>query len=310
MKEDKPLEVVVMGAAGIDTSIFLYGADIDFSVEANFSENIDYVGGAGAYSARGFAQLGRRTGYIGYIGDDHNGRFIAEEFARDKIESLFFTDPKGSRHSVNFMYRDGRRKNFYDGKGSMLVQPDLEKCRTLLAQTKLVHLSIENWVRYVLPLARELDLTISCDLQDIVSPDDEYRRDFVEYADILFFSAANFPDPSVLIHRFLETKPERIVIVGMGSRGCALGTKEGILFFEPVQLEDPVIDSNGAGDGLAVGFLSSYCLDGYSLEESILRGQITARYTCTQRASSSHLISQAQLNYYFSQLKPIPPTGQ
>jgi sugar/nucleoside kinase (ribokinase family) len=60
-----------------------------------------------------------------------------------------------------------------------------------------------------------------------------------------------------------------------------------------------VIDTNGAGDGLAVGFLSSYVLEGYSLQESVRRGQIVARYTCTQRATSSHLITREQLASFF-----------
>jgi sugar/nucleoside kinase (ribokinase family) len=60
----------------------------------------------------------------------------------------------------------------------------------------------------------------------------------------------------------------------------------------------PVIDTNGAGDGLAVGFLSSYVLGGYSLADAIRRGQIAARYTCTQKASSAHLISPEMLKHY------------
>ena len=35
---------------GVDTNVFLYGADVDFSVEANFSDNRDTVGQAGGYS--------------------------------------------------------------------------------------------------------------------------------------------------------------------------------------------------------------------------------------------------------------------
>jgi sugar/nucleoside kinase (ribokinase family) len=64
-------------------------------------------------------------------------------------------------------------------------------------------------------------------------------------------------------------------------------------------MPEPVIDTNGAGDGLAVGVLSSYVLAGYSLEDSIRRGQITARYTCTQNASSAHLITPDQLEQHF-----------
>ena len=54
-------EVVVVGNVGVDTNVYLPGVDIDFSVESNFTQNIDYVGQAGGYSARGFAQLGRKT---------------------------------------------------------------------------------------------------------------------------------------------------------------------------------------------------------------------------------------------------------
>src|SRR4051812_43747738 len=102
-----PLDAVVIGAVGVDTNIFLSSGDIDFSVEANFARNIDYVGGAGGYSSRGFACLGWQTGYLGYVGDDHNGRFIADQLAFSGIEANLFVDPAGSRRSVNIMYKDG-----------------------------------------------------------------------------------------------------------------------------------------------------------------------------------------------------------
>jgi len=298
---DQNFDVVVVGNVGIDTNVYLPGSDIDFSVEANFTENLDYVGQAGGYASRGFAQLGKKTAFIGHVGDDYHGHFIRREFMRDGIDTTaLFIDPQGTSRSINFMYRDGRRKNFYDGKGHMNFEPDLDICRQILSQAKLAHFNIPNWARRLLPVAGELGLTISCDIQDIVTPDDDYRHDFVEYADILFFSATNYPDPTPLIESFLTTRPERIVLVGMGAEGCALGTKDGIQFFPPVAMAEPVIDTNGAGDGLAVGFLSSYVLDKYSLQASMMRGQIVARYTCTQKASSSNLITSEQLTNYFS----------
>ncbi len=296
-------DVIVVGNVGIDTNVYFYGNDIDFSVESNFTENVDCLGQAGGYSSRGFAQLGKRTAFIGYVGDDYNGRFIREEFARNGVDTTaLFIDSTGTGRSVNFMYPDGRRKNFYDGKDHMRLRPDMETCRAALAGSRLAHFSIPNWARYLLPVARDLGLTISCDIQDVVSADDEYRRDFIEHSDILFFSATNWDDPTVLMKSFLDAKTEQIVIVGMGARGCALGTRDGIRFFGPVEMETPVIDTNGAGDSLAVGFLSSYVLDGYSLADSILRGQIAARHTCSQKASSSDLVTLEELDRYFQNL--------
>lgn len=289
-------DVVVVGNVGIDTNVYLPGNDVDFTVEANFSENLDYVGQAGGYASRGYAQLGKQTAIIAHVGDDHNGHHVRSVLASDGIDvgGLFY-DPVGTSRSINFMYRDGRRKNFYDGKGHMVIEPDLALCRRIMGRAKLAHFNIPNWARRLLPIARELELVIACDIQDVVSVDDPYRREFIQFADILFFSDANQPDPVPLVEQYLASRPGLIVVVGRGAQGCALGTAQGIEFFGPVELEAPVIDTNGAGDALAVGFLCSYVLDERSLPESIRRGQIAARHTCTRKATSSGLISPAMM---------------
>jgi sugar/nucleoside kinase (ribokinase family) len=298
------LDAVVIGCVGIDTNIFLYGRDVDWQVEANFSENLDCVGQAGGYVARGFAKLGCRTAFVGYVGEDFMGRFIREELHLDGIDtSGIFIDAKGSNRSVNVMYRDGRRKNFYDGKDNFSLKPDIKLCTAILARTRLAHFNIPNWARYLLPIAREMDVKISCDLQDIVTADDPYRHDFIDYADVVFFSAVNFSDPAAIIHKLLRGNAHRIVIAGMGARGCALGTTYGIRFLPPVDLPTPVVDTNGAGDALAVGFLTSYFLDKYSLPEALLRGQLAARHKCTIKASSAHMITKTQLDQYYEEKK-------
>jgi acarbose 7IV-phosphotransferase len=299
---NQSFDVVVIGNVGIDTNVYLPGGDVNWSVEANFTENVDYVGQAGGYASRGYAQLRRRTAFIGHVGDDWGGRWVRDEFDRDGIDMTgVWIDPAGTSRSVNIMYRDGRRKNFYDGKSHMKMQADRALCGSLLAGAKLAHFNIPNWARDLLPLAKEAGSTIACDLQDVQTIDDPYRRDFVQAADILFFSAANHADPQPLIGAFLAQKPDQIVIAGMGSRGCALGTRDGIRYFDPIPMDAPVIDTNGAGDALAIGFLTSFVLDGRSLENAIRRGQIAARWTCTQRASSSNLITPSQLDYFDQQ---------
>ena len=76
LSNKKELDVIIIGAIGIDTNIYLTGKGIDFSIESNYTENVDYIGQAGGYASRGFAQLGYRTGLLDYIGDDHNGKYI------------------------------------------------------------------------------------------------------------------------------------------------------------------------------------------------------------------------------------------
>jgi len=134
-----------------------------------------------------------------------------------------------------------------------------------------------------------------------------YRRDFVQYADILFFSAVNQSHPEKLVESFIRTNQKLIVIAGMGHKGCALGSSDGVRFFEPVAMDKPIVDTNGAGDGLAVGFLSSFVLDKYPLTDAVQRGQIVARHTCTLKASSSTLITPEELDCYFAGRGPSVP---
>jgi sugar/nucleoside kinase (ribokinase family) len=291
------LDVAVIGNAGIDTNIYLPGAEIDFSVEANFTENLDMIGQAGGYASRGYARLGKRTAFIGYTGDDFGGRYLRQEFEAQGIDTqALFVDPAGASRSVNIVYRDGRRRNFYDGKSHMTLQPDLQICRQVLARCRLAHFNIPNWARLLLPLARELGLVIACDIQDVVSLADAYRHDFIRQADFLFFSAANHAQPEPLIEGFLQIQPRLLVICGMGERGCALASQHGLRFYPPEKLDAPVVDSNGAGDSLAVGFLSSYLLDGFSLEQSIRRGQLAARTCCSQSGRNKQLITRQELD--------------
>ena len=133
--------------------------------------------------------------------------------------------------------------------------------------------------------------------------DDSYRQLFIQYADILFFSAVNILPTPDKIATLLSSKSKQIIVAGMGARGCALGMQNIIRYYEAVTVAEPIRDTSGAGDGLAVGFLSSYVLDGYDAEDAIWRGQIAARYTCSQRASTDSLITMNQLNTLFKRLK-------
>jgi sugar/nucleoside kinase (ribokinase family) len=297
------LDVIVVGNAGIDTSIYLPGGEPDLAHESTFSLNLDCVGQAGGYSARGYAQLGWRTGFIGAVGDDRCGWWVRYELARDGVDLAgLFGDPAGTARSVNLMSPDGRRRNFYDGKGHVGLAPDLARCTAVLRRARLAHVHLPDWARHLLAPARAAGLVVACDLQDVVDPDDPYRRDFVEAADVLFFSAVNHADPEPLIRRFLAGRADRIVVAGMGAAGCALGTRDGVRRFPAVDGEHPVVDTNGAGDGLAVGFLTSLVLEKRPLEDCVLRGQIAARHTCTLRADSTNLIRRDALELRWREL--------
>ncbi|MEI2732748.1 MAG: carbohydrate kinase family protein [Dermatophilaceae bacterium] len=290
------LDVVVVGNVGIDTNVYLPGADVDWSREANFTENRDYVGQAGGYAARGYAQLGWRTGFIGTVGDDWAGAMVRAELEHDGIDLHgLWVDPVGTARSVNVMGTDGSRKNFYDGAGHLNATPP-DAAYEVVRSARLVHVNIANWARLLLPAARSGGAVVAVDLQDLADPRDAYRADFVVAADVAFFSAANVGGPRLVAEALRDVNPGLLVVVGMGAQGCGVADAQGWRTYPAPPSDLAVVDTNGAGDALAVGVLTSHVLQGLSLEQSVLRGQVAARWCAAQRASTSTLITRDDLD--------------
>ncbi len=290
------MDVVVVGNAGVDTCVYLAGERIDESVEANFTLNLDAVGQAGGYASRGYAALGYATAFIGALGADPAGDLVRAELRKAGVDTRgVFLDPQGTARSINLVFPDGRRKNFYDGKGHMTLAPDPATLGPILDGARLAHVHIPNWARRVLPLLRERRIPIAVDLQDVVNADDPYRADFVDAADLVFFSSVNHRDPRPLMRAYWARNPRLIQIAGMGARGCARGQAGVVTFHPPPPLDWPVLDTNGAGDALAVGYLAASVLDGLGPEEALRWGQIAARRTCAQRVPKLALARKSDL---------------
>ena len=286
-------EVVVVGNAGLETQVYLLTSRLDLGREAHFSTNVDSVGQAGGYASRGYAALGLRTSYFGTLGQDPAGQIVRERLLEEGVDlSGVFVDPQGTARSINLVHPDGRRNCFYDGRGHMGLKADIKAFRKLARGARLAHFNLPNWSRALLPEARQLGLTVATDLQDVASLDDPYRQEFIEHSQILFCSSANLPDVANSARALAAGG--RIVVVGMGAYGCALASKDGFWDFPALPGASPVVDSNGAGDALAVGFLTSHVLEGRDLKESIIRGQIAARFLCEQKAPKP-LICRAEL---------------
>jgi sugar/nucleoside kinase (ribokinase family) len=106
---ENQFDVVVVGSVGIDTNVYFYSKEPDFDVESHLPLNIDYVCQAGGYANRGYAQLGKKTACIGYLGDDHLGQCIRDDFTHDGIDITGMSiDPMGTKRSIHFMHADGR----------------------------------------------------------------------------------------------------------------------------------------------------------------------------------------------------------
>lgn len=305
-------DAVVVGCIGIDTNVYFNGPFPDFQSESAFTSNFDCVGQAGGYASRSYASLGYETAILANVGEDPMGDWIRGVLEDEGIDCRgLLPDVAGTNRSVNLMKPDGGRHNFYDGRGNSSFDFDIARAREIMRGASLAHFNIPDWARRLLPVARELGLTIACDLQDAHDPGDPYRLDFVKSSDVIFFSAANFHDPGWAIGAYLGINPDALVVAGMGRKGCGVGRSgHGIRFFPAIGGDfgsagfsevspspfNPVTDTNGAGDCLAAGFLAAHVLEARSIEESVAWGQIAARHACSQGRGMKNMVTRGEIN--------------
>lgn len=81
MSTEKSLDLICMGRAAVD----LYGEQIGSRLE-DMGSFAKYLGGSSANMAAGTARLGLRTAMLTRVGDEHMGRFVREELARNGVD--------------------------------------------------------------------------------------------------------------------------------------------------------------------------------------------------------------------------------
>ncbi|MEI6098438.1 MAG: 5-dehydro-2-deoxygluconokinase [Alphaproteobacteria bacterium] len=101
----KTLDVITIGRSSVD----LYGAQVGGRLEdmASFQK---YLGGSPTNMATGTARLGLKSALITRVGDEHMGRFIREELAREGVDTRGVkTDPERLTALVLLGIRDEKQ---------------------------------------------------------------------------------------------------------------------------------------------------------------------------------------------------------
>ncbi|THD84231.1 5-dehydro-2-deoxygluconokinase [Aliigemmobacter aestuarii] len=166
----KSLDVITIGRSSVD----LYGAQVGGRLE-DMGSFQKYIGGSPTNMAAGTARLGLRSALITRVGDEHMGRFIREELAREGVDVRGVkTDPERLTALVLLGIRDDKqfplifyRENCAD---MALCEEDIDEgfiaeARAVVATgTHLSHPRTEAAVLKALDLARKHGLQTALDI--------------------------------------------------------------------------------------------------------------------------------------------------
>lgn len=242
------------------------------------------TGGSAGNTVCALAALGANPGFIGKIGQDETGAFFGDTLRQRGVNALLAICDLPSGIASTFISTDGERTfGTYLGAAATLRAEDLS--RKMFAGYNYLYiegylLQDHDLMLRAVQLAKEEGLQVCLDMAsyNVV----EAERDFfdqliVKYVDIVFANESEaLAYTGKAPHEALEEIASKcsIAVVKTGKEGSLVkkGTEVIQLLSCPV---DNVLDTTGAGDFYAAGFMYGLTC-GYSLEKCVQISTILA----------------------------------
>jgi ribokinase len=283
-------DVVCFGALNMDR---LYKVDriAKEGEERLIKDFTEAPGGSAANTAAGLARLGAKTGFIGKIANDREGKLLLEDFRREGV------DTDGIIVSVEG--RSGVVMGFVDEKGerALYVDPGVNSSLSFkeinleyASSTRFLHLT--SFVgdkpftaqKMLVEKLAPKGIKVSFDPGDIYA-----RKGLAALKPIMEKCFVAFPNENEL--RLLTGEGYEkgskaliklgvgVVAVKLGWKGCYVTNGEESHLIEPYKVE--VVDTTGAGDAFCTGFLYGL-INNKSLRECGKLGNFVASQCITK----------------------------
>ncbi|MDR2979896.1 MAG: adenosine kinase [Bacteroidales bacterium] len=252
-------------------------------------------GGSTANTIHGLARLGVETGFIGKISQDHAGSFFSSDLRNSKInDHLIYTDTDTGIATT--LMTDDAERTFatYLGAAAMMTPEEIKKeifqdYHYILVEGYLIF--NRDLILKVCQYAKEHGLKIAMDMASYNLV--ELNRDFIkmlleEYVDIIFANeeeAKAFTGKEEYEALGELAKYCEVAVVKIGYRGSLASVHGQVTTIAPQPAN--CIDTNGAGDIYAAGFLYGL-MNGLPIEKTgELASLLSARLVETTGAKLS-----------------------
>ncbi|MER5382644.1 adenosine kinase [Streptomyces sp. NPDC002688] len=291
----RDIDVLVLGGAGVDTIVHVPELPLPYADSYMIRPGIETrAGQTGDFVALGLHELGLRTHHLDLLGDDPEGELVRALHRERGIPLTEVPQRAGTKRAVNLVGPDGRRLSLYDDSRSHEGDRLPEKTvRDLAAASRHAHVSITHPCAFALQALRESGVTLSTDLHNW-DGENPYHEPFAYAADVVFVSTTALSDPERTMRRIVERGRAEAVVAMAGAEGAYLLADGELTHVPPVPPRTPVVDSNGAGDSFAAGFLFGR-LTGEPVRRCALYGAIAGAYACTVPATRADAIGRDEL---------------
>ncbi len=253
----------ISGLLNIETTVAIPGFPLDYApVHYPFFGINSTLSGVGYNIAKALVLLGNRIDLHSLVGPDWTLPHLRQELASLRIDSGGLEEALSATAQSVILYEPSGRRQ---------IHVDLKECQerslskvedSQLAACDMALLCNINFSRPLLARAKALGRPIACDVHVLHDIHDDYNRDFIAAADILFLSDEGLGGR--LATDYLRELQEHygipIVVMGCGAAGAYLSVRRDHRFFHaPASAPRGVKNSVGAGDALFSAFVHDYC---------------------------------------------------
>jgi sugar/nucleoside kinase (ribokinase family) len=272
-------------------SMRLIDEDVATGLYGRMGAGREVSGGSAANTVAGMATLGARVGFIGQVAEDLLGEVFAHDIRASGVR--FETAPRGEHPATArcliLVTPDAQRTmNTFLGASQFLPETALD--RGMIEAASILYLEGYLWdpaepraaMRAAIGWARDAGRKVAFTLSDAFCIS-RHRADFLSLIgdgliDILFAnegeitSLVETDDFEAAVAKISAQVP--LLVVTRGAEG-AIAIKDGQRFEVQAEPIERVVDTTGAGDLFAAGFLAGQA-QGRSVEDSLHMGAIAA----------------------------------
>ena len=245
-------------------------------------ESVMAPGGSAANTIHALAKLGVEAGFISYVGKDEMGKFFEESMSSVGVKPMMFHSDTASGTARTIISPDGERTFATNLGASLELDENVINAETFVdwdyCYVEGYLIANKNLFKKTILTAKDSGCKVILDLAsyNVVEDNRDFLNELLPYIDIVF---ANEEEAKALTNTSAEESlyyiadRAEIAIVKIGKKGSLI--KRGD---ETVQIgcnKVEVIDTTGAGDMYAAGFLYGLIND-YDLEKCGTIGNLLA----------------------------------
>lgn len=293
--------ILVSGLLNFETTARIRGFPVPYyPIDYDFFGVNSTLSGVAFNIAKALTILGDDARLASIIGKDPTAELFYKELERTGIKTdLIVQKLKDTPASVVLYDENGRRQIYCDLKDIQETPYDFSE--SMLDDVDAIVACNINFSRPLLEAARRRHKLIATDVHVLSNPDDDYNRDFMSHADILFLSDEGIgSDKKEFVRSLGERYRNQVIILGMGSSGALLYLPlQNVMIEQPACHVDNVKNTVGAGDALFSSYLH-YHLCGFEPVEALRRAQLFAALKIRSAGAAEGFVSAGEIERLIS----------